>query len=415
MSTEIKSAIETLGREWQAFKDADAATKSRSESERREILEKVDAAVDAASAAKKAAEDAATKAARFAIAGGGEGQQKDEHKEAFFAWLRAPRDQKALAALQDVERKAVFTTGTGGSAAGGYAIPKEIASNVIAQITNISPIRQLATVVPASTSDYKQLVDVLGTSTGWAGEKASRSETNTAQLGEVAPTFGTLYAYPKATEESLQDMFFNVEGWLTQSISVAMAAAESAAFTTGDGTNKPTGVMSATKSSSADASLTFGQTQYIPTGAAAGFPALSTTSPRAYPGDVLVDTVFALKAGYRPNARWMMNKATLGVVRKFKDVDANYLWQPGLAAGVPSTLLGYPVVENEDMAAIGANAFPIAFGDFRAGYLIVDLVGMRVTLDEVTTPGYIKWHVRRRVGGKLLDNQAIKVIKCATT
>lgn len=415
MSTDVKSAIDLLGREWEAFKQADQATKGRAESERKEILEKVDRAVDEAMAAKKAAEDAAVKAARFAVAGGGSEKPADEHKSAFLGWLRAPRDQKALAALQDVERKAVFTTGTGGSAAGGYAVPKEIAAAVIAQITNISPLRQLATVVPASTSDYKQLVDTLGTATAWAGEKATRNETNTAQLGEVAPTFGTLYAYPKATEESLQDIFFDVEGWLTQSISVAMAAAESLAFTTGDGSNKPTGVMSATKSANADASLTFGQTQYIPTGAAAGFPPLSTTSPRTYPGDVLVDTVFALKAGYRPNARWMMNKATLAVVRKFKDVDANYLWQPGLAAGVPSTLLGYPVVENEDMAAIGSNAFPIAFGDFRAGYLIVDLVGMRVTLDEVTTPGYIKWHVRKRVGGKLLDNQAIKVIKCATT
>ena len=415
MSTEIKNAIDQLGRDWQAFKDADTATKGRAESERKEILERVDRAVEESLAAKKAAEDAAAKAARFAVSGGSEGKPKDEHKEAFFNWLRAPRDQKALAALQEVERKAVFTTGTGGTAAGGAAVPKEIAANVIAQITNISPIRQLATVVPASTSDYKQLVDTLGTATAWAGEKATRNETNTAQLGEVAPTFGTLYAYPKATEESLQDIFFDVEGWLTQSIAVAMAAAESAAFTTGDGSNKPTGVMMATKSANADASLTFGQTQYIPTGASGGFPPLSTTSPRTYPGDVLVDTVFALKAGYRPNARWMMNKATLGVVRKFKDVDANYLWQPGLAAGVPSTLLGYPVVENEDMAAIGTNAFPIAFGDFRAGYLIVDLVGMRVTLDEVTTPGYIKWHVRRRVGGKLLDNQAVKVIKCATT
>ena len=263
MSTEIKNAIDQLGRDWQAFKDADAATKGRAESERKEILERVDRAVEESLAAKKAAEDAAAKAARFAVAGGSEGKPKDEHKEAFFSWLRAPRDQKALAALQDVERKAVFTTGTGGSAAGGYAIPKEIAANVIAQITNISPIRQLATVVPASSSDYKQLVDTLGTSTAWAGEKATRNETNTAQLGEVAPTFGTLYAYPKATEESLQDIFFDVEGWLTQSISVAMAAAESAAFTTGDGSNKPTGVMMATKSANADASLTFGQTRAI--------------------------------------------------------------------------------------------------------------------------------------------------------
>lgn len=415
MSIEIKGAVDALVKVVHEERAARETFEKRSEGERKELEVKLDGAYEAAKAAQKAAEDAASKAARFAV-GSPTGEAKsDEHKSAFLNFMRNPRDQKTVAALQDVERKAVFTTGTGGSAAGGYAVPKEIAAQIITAITDISPMRQLATVVTASTPDYKQLVDVLGTSTGWVGEKGTRSETNTSQLGEVAPTFGSLYAYPKATEESLSDMFFNVEQWLVGSVATAMAAAESAAFTTGDGSNKPSGIMVATKSTSDDASLAFGSTQYVPTGAAGGFPALSLTSPVAYPSDKLIDVVHKLKAGYRANARWMMNKSTLGVVRKFKDADGNYLWAPGIAAGMPSTLLGYAVAENEDMAAIGANAFPIAFGDFRAAYLIVDLVGLRVTLDEVTTPGYVKWLFRRRVGGKLLDNQAVKVIKCATT
>jgi HK97 family phage major capsid protein len=329
--------------------------------------------------------------------------------------MRHPRDQRANAQLQEIQRKSVFTTGTGGSAAGGYAVPEEIDRAIVTQLTNVSPMRSLARVVTASTPDYKILVDTLGTGTSWVGEKAARSETNTPQLGEVAPTFGSLIAYPSATEESLNDMFFDVAGWLTSSVSTAFAAAEGVAFTTGDGSNKPTGVMTNTKSTSDDASLTFGQVQYVPTGAAAGFPPLAITSPVTYPGDVIINCAHKLKAGHRANARWMMNKATLAVVRKFKDVDANYLWQPGLQLGVPGTLYGYPVVENEDMADIGSNTFPIAFGDFFAAYTIVDLVGMRVTLDEVTTPGYVKWYFRKRVGGKLTNNQAIKVIKCATT
>lgn len=412
MSIEVKSAVDALAKVVHDERVAFDEFKNRSEGERKELEAKADARF---AEVQKSLEEVNVKLGRITVAGAGESKKDSEHKSAFVNYIRNPRDQKAIAALQDAELKAVYTTGTGGSAAGGYAVPEEISRAIITQLTNLSPMRQVANVVTASSPDYKILVDTLGTGTSWAGENGTRSETNTPQLGEVAPTFGTLYAYPKASEESLNDMFFDVAGWLTNSVSVAFAAAEGVAFTTGNGTNKPTGLMAATKSTSDDASLAFGSVQYIPTGAAAGFPALSVTSPVAYPADKLVDLVHKLKAGYRANARWMMNKSTLAVVRKFKDVDGNYLWQPGLAAGMPSSLLGFPVIENEDVADIGANAFPLAFGDFRAAYTIVDLVGLRVTMDEVTTPGQVKWIFRKRVGGKLVDNQAVKVIKCATT
>jgi HK97 family phage major capsid protein len=413
--TETKAALDAIVKVVHDERAAREDFEARSESERREFEAKADAEFAKAQAVLKEMQDAAAKAARFAMASANSDAPDNEHRKAFIEWMRHPRDQRANAQLQEIQRKSVFTTGTGGSAAGGYAVPEEIDRAIVTQLTNVSPMRSLARVVTASTPDYKILVDTLGTSTSWVGEKAARSETNTPQLGEVAPTFGSLIAYPSATEESLNDLFFDVAGWLTSSVSTAFAAAEGLAFTTGDGSNKPTGVMTNTKSTSDDASLTFGQVQYVPTGAAAGFPPLAITSPVTYPGDVIINCAHKLKAGHRANARWMMNKATLAVVRKFKDVDANYLWQPGLQLGVPGTLYGYPVVENEDMADIGAGTFPIAFGDFFAAYTIVDLVGMRVTLDEVTTPGYVKWYFRKRVGGKLTNNQAIKVIKCATT
>jgi HK97 family phage major capsid protein len=413
--SETKAALDAIVKAVHDERVAREAFEKRSESERREFEAKADAEFAKAQSVLKEMQDAAAKAARFAMAAANADAPESEHRKAFVEWLRHPRDQRTNAQLQEIQRKSVFTTGTGGSAAGGYAVPEEIDRAIITQLTNVSPMRSLARVVTASTPDYKILVDTLGTGTSWVGEKAARSETNTPQLGEVAPTFGSLIAYPTATEESLNDMFFDVAGWLTSSVATAFAAAEGLAFTTGDGSNKPTGVMTNTKSTSDDASLTFGQVQYVPTGAAAGFPPLAVTSPVTYPGDVIINCAHKLKAGHRANARWMMNKATLAVVRKFKDVDANYLWQPGLQLGVPGTLYGYPVVENEDMADIGAGTFPIAFGDFAAAYTIVDLVGTRVTLDEVTTPGYVKWYFRKRVGGKLTNNQAIKVIKCATT
>lgn len=417
MTQEIKQAVDGLAKSWEDFKALDAEMKSRTEAERKEVLDRVNAAIDEATAAKKAAEDAIVKAQRMQLAGGNapEQDEKSAHAKAFVEWMRAPRDSKAAGALQDIQKKAVFTAGTGGDAAGGYAVPEVIASGIEQILMDISPIRQVARVVTASSKDFKVLVDVRGASTGWVGEKGARSETNTPQLAEVAPTFGTLYAYPQATEESLQDVFFNVQQWLTQSVGEQMAKAEGDAFTDGDGSNKPTGFLAGTKVATGDATRTFGQLQYIPTGKAGTFGVISNTSPVHYPADCLFDTIHALKAGYRSNARWMMNKATLGVVRKFKDAEGNYIWVPGIEQGAASSLLGFPVVESEEMADIGANTYPVAFGDFRAGYLICDLVGMRMTVDEVTTPGYIKFYLRRRVGGKLLKDEAIKLIKCAAS
>lgn len=131
--------------------------------------------------------------------------------------------------------------------------------------------------------------------------------------------------------------------------------------------------------------------------------------------DSFIDIVHSLRAQYRGNARWMCNKLTLGSLRKYKTTDGQYLWQQSLQAGVPSTFLGYEVVEAEDMPNVGANAFPLAFGDFREGYLIVDLAGMRITRDEITTPGYVKFYVRKRVGGRVKNSQAIKLLKIATS
>jgi HK97 family phage major capsid protein len=130
---------------------------------------------------------------------------------------------------------------------------------------------------------------------------------------------------------------------------------------------------------------------------------------------VFVDIVHSLRARYRANANWMCNKMVLGGLRKYKDTTGQYLWQPSLQAGVPSSFLGYPVAEAEDIPNVAANAFPLAFGDFREGYLIADRVGMRMTRDEITTPGFVKFYIRKRVGGILRNTQAIKLLKVAAS
>jgi HK97 family phage major capsid protein len=267
--------------------------------------------------------------------------------------------------------------------------------------------------VTVGTKDYKELVNRRGTAYGWAGETDTRSETGTPTLAEIAPTFGTLYAYPKATEESLQDMFFDVESWLSGEIVEAFAAGEENAIVLGNGTNKPTGFLAGTPVSTDDSSRAFGVLQYIATGVAANWKVWAAGTASQL--DTFNQTIYSLKKGYRANARWLMNKAIAGDVMLFKDGDSNYMWQQSVLEGQPDRLLGYAVSESEEMPDKAANAFSVAFGDFKAGYTLADLAGIRITRDDITTPGYVKWYARRRLGGKIRKSEAIKLIKFAVT
>jgi HK97 family phage major capsid protein len=171
---------------------------------------------------------------------------------------------------------------------------------------------------------------------------------------------------------------------------------------TGDGTNKPKGFLDYTEV--AEASWVWGQIGYIATGVSGALPA-------SHPSDVLVDTVYALKAGYRQNANWVMNRKTQASIRKLRDADGNYLWQPPAAAGQSAMLMGFPLVEAEDMPDAGANTTPIAFGDFARGYLVVDRTGVRVLRDPYSAKPYVLFYTTKRVGGGVQDFDAIKLLK----
>lgn len=350
-----------------------------------------------------------------------ESREAAEYRHALVDWMRAPRaperEQRLAAAYKAMEKqreadaqaagretRATQAVTTGG-ASGGYALP-EVIERVIARIgRDISPIRQIATVRTVGTPDYKELVDINGAGFEWVGETDARKQTDTPDLFEVAPTFGMASAKPQAAEESLDDLFFDVEGWLVDSASEAIAQGEGAAFVAGNGTKKPTGFLAGPAPlATADSARAFGTLQFIASGAAGAMPA----NP-----DVLIDLVYSLRARYRANARWVTSRLVLAALRKYKSTDGQYLWQPALAAGQPSLFMGYPVAEMEDMPAVAANSFPLAFGDFKEGYLIADRVGMRVTRDEITQPGFVKFYIRRRVGGKLRNTEAIKLLKIA--
>ncbi|MFW2829116.1 phage major capsid protein [Sphingomonas sp. ID0503] len=293
-------------------------------------------------------------------------------------------------------------------AAGGYAVPREIDGEIGRTLKAISPIRSIANVVTVGSAGYRKLVTRGGTASGWASETGARAETDTPVFAEIVPPSGDLFANPAASQAMLDDAAFDVEAWLANEIAFEFARVEGAAFVTGDGVNKPKGFLTGTITNEGDGTRAFGTMQYVASGAAGAF---TGTNPQ----DRLVDLVHALKGPYRQGASFVMNSATLGVIRKFKTTDGAFLWQPGLSEGRPDTLLGYPVVEAEDMPDIAANAFAIAFGNFRAGYLVTERAETAILRDPFTHKPFVHFYATKRVGGAVMNSEAIKVMKFAAS
>ena len=286
---------------------------------------------------------------------------------------------------------------------GGYAVPREIDALIARHLTEISPIRAIAQVVQTGSAGYRKLVTTGGTASGWVSETAARPETDTPKFAEIAPPSGELYANPAASQAMLDDAGFDLESWLASEIAMEFARAEGAAFVNGSGVDRPKGFLAAPVSALGDSTRAFGTVQYLGSGDAAGFG--------SEPDATLIDLVHTLKGGYRQGASWVMNSSTLAEVRKLKTADGAFLWQPGLVEGQPDRLLGYPVVEAEDMPGIAANAFPIAFGNFRAGYLIAERTATQILRDPYINKPFVHFYATKRVGGQVLDSAAIKLLK----
>lgn len=292
------------------------------------------------------------------------------------------------------------------AADGGYAVPKEIDEVIDATLKGISPIRSIANVVRVGSAGYRKLVTQNGVTSGWASETATRPETATPTFNEIVPSFGELYANPAATQAMLDDAAFDVEGWLAGEIATEFAKAEGAGFVNGNGTNKPKGFLQSATATTSDATRPFGTLQYVASGAAGAFVATN-------PQDKLVELMHSLRAPYRQGASWVMNASTLATIRKFKTADGAFIWQPAMAAGQPDTLLGYPVVEAEDMPDISANSLSIAFGNFKVGYLIAERTETNILRDPYSNKPYVHFYATKRLGGAVTNSEAIKVMKFA--
>lgn len=331
---------------------------------------------------------------------------KAEHAKAFGAWFR--RGDRAIDAdLHELEVKAALSTDSDPD--GGYLVPEEMATEIDRVVGTVSAMRDASNVMQIGTDSYKKLVSMGGAGSGWVGEKDARPETDTPTLREIVINTQELYANPATTQKTLDDGRIDIAQWLADEVSIEFAEQEGAAFISGDGVNKPRGILAYDKV--ANASYAWGKTGFIVSGKNDGFLAPTAS---VSPADCLIDLYFALKQQYRNGASWMMSDATMGAVRKFKDADGNFIWQAPTGAAELPTILGKPVRNDDNMEAVGANKFPVAFGNFPRAYLVVDRFGIRVLRDPYTNKPYVHFYTTKRVGGGLVNFEAMKLLKIST-
>jgi HK97 family phage major capsid protein len=202
---------------------------------------------------------------------------------------------------------------------------------------------------------------------------------------------------------------FDLESWIAGELADAFVAAEGDAFISGSGINRPLGFLALPNApvAAGDATRAFGTLQYVPSGGAAGFAASD-------PADALYNVVYSLKSAYRNGSAWLMNPSTLNVISQFKDTLGRYLLQPALSAGTPPSLCGYPIEEDDNMPAVSAGNFPIAFGNWKRAYTIVDRWDVRVLRDAYTEKPYVGFYTTKRVSGAPVNTEALKLLKIAT-
>ena len=326
----------------------------------------------------------------------------DEYRKSFQTYLRKGdraldfNEQKALAATVDPD--------------GGYLVPADMSGRIVARAYETSPMREYASVQVISSDALEGLYDLNpGVSGGWVSERQARTETNTPQLGKWRIEVAEQYANPAATQRILDDAVINVEAWLASKTGDILGRTENTAFVTGDGIGKPRGFGSYTTAATVDASRAWGVFEHVNTGASGAF--LTT----AVAPDCLLDLIGAFKAVYiNANTAWYGNRAAITAVRKLKDQQGLYLWQPGLVAGQPQTLLTFPVRLMQDMAALGSGSLSLALGDMGQAYQIVQRAGITTLRDPFTNKPFVHFYSTARVGGAAVDFEALKFIRFGT-
>lgn len=315
-------------------------------------------------------------------------------KRAFGGFLRHGRE-----ALPPEEVRSLIV---GDDTKGGYLAPADFVAEVIKGIVQFSPVRQAARVMQTALGEVELPRRTGRPTASWVGETETRTETESA-YGKVVIPVNEASCYIDVSLRLLEDAAVNVEAEVAYDLAEEFGRLEGAAYVAGDGVKKPLGFIDTASGLS-----------YTPSGHASAF---LTPTTSVNPADCLISLMYAMAPAYRAGGAWMMNGSTIATVRKFKDVDGRFIWQPSVQDGQPSTLLGRPLIEAPDMPDVGANAFPIAFGDFNRGYRIVDKNAVSIMRDPYTqaTTGKVRFHARRRTGGGVVLAEAIRLLKIATS
>jgi HK97 family phage major capsid protein len=290
---------------------------------------------------------------------------------------------------------------------GGVTVTSYLAPDIYAILREISPMRQICRVVPLTNSDAFEEVQDRGSAPGygWVGESESRPATTSPTLGKLRIQPREVYAMPETTQQLLDDSNFNIEAYLAGKVAEQFAIAEGQAFWAGDGVSQPRGLSTYPVAATPDGSRPWGTFEFVATGASGAFNTASQSG-----AEIFHDAVSKLKLAYRPRARWVMNRTTFAACSKIKDTTGRFVLQTDIA-GVPATLLGFPVTLCEDVPDIGANSLSIAFGDFTRGYTVVDRVGIRVLRDPFSNKPFVRFYTTMRVGGDVSDFNAIKFVR----
>lgn len=317
--------------------------------------------------------------------------QLGEYKRSFVEFMRKG-DIMSLDALKALS--------VGSDPDGGYVVAPDVSGRIVSKIYETSPMRSVASVQVIGTDSLEGLYDLGEASAGWVGETGARTETGTPQIGKWSIPVHEIYANPAATQKMLDDAQINIEMWLADKVADKFARTENAAFVSGDGIGKPRGFLTY-----ASGTTLPGTIEQVISGANGGFTAAGAGA------DALVNLVYALKQAYRSGARFFMPRSVVAEVRKLKDSSGAYIWSPGIAAGQAATLLGFPIIEMEDMPTLATGSLSLAFGNMSEAYQIVDRQGVRVLRDPFSNKPYVHFYTTKRTGGAVVNFEAVKLMK----
>ncbi len=388
-ATDPKALIAQLNGAFEEFKAAQDQ-KLAAKADDVVLTNKIDA-INAAMSNIEAALNEKIAAAALASAPGDMKPTDPAYLNAFKAHMR-----KGDAAGPEV--MAAVSVGT--ATEGGYLAPVEWDRTITNKLKQISPIRENAQVIQITGNGFSRVYNDGVIGSGWVGETAARPATTTPGLTTLSFNTGEIYANPQITQQALDDVATDLEEWIADEVQNEFAIQENIAFLSGNGTNKPTGILNYVTGGANAATHPFGA---ITGATAAGATAVTT--------DEVIDLVYSLPSERNMNAKFYMNRTSLGKIRKLKDGQSNYIWQPSYVAGEPSTLQGYPVVEVPGMPNMTTGLVSILFGDMEATYLVVDRIGIRVLRDPYTNKPYVGFYTTKRVGGGVKNTEYMRFLK----